>query len=252
LVGLAAARRGSGEGWVVVDGDRSEWYPRSDMPPDAYESIVLKIHVGHHLLGFAEKPDRKKYLALPSPPKSDEMVVAAYQKLLSDAEKQEGKARKEAFDSFGPLGKYLEQYADALARMGRDEQIATVVHQLAPFWEHNSGFGILVKTAFKGGRDALAESFFLKLRDCYEDSHRGEEMALLAEIWSKRGKHEDAKNLLLDCLRKLIAESKTATGSDKRLFENWFQNQRRAMLNLFPEDGEIVLTTGGIPNSTLI
>lgn len=251
LVGLASARFQDSEGWVVLDGERSEWYPKSEMPPDAYESVVLKIHVGRNLMEFTEKPDRKKYLAPSSPPKPDEAVVAAYLKLLSDAEKQGGKAQKEAFDNFGPLGKHFEQYADGLVRLGRENEIVATVRVLARFWDHNSGYGTLGKAAFKCREDAIAESFFLRLRDNYKDSHRGEEMGLLAEIWLKSDKREDAKKLLLECLRKLLAESKTATGSDKRFFEDCFQNQRGTWLKLFPQDGESTLAANGIPNSTL-
>jgi hypothetical protein len=63
LVGLASAVFQGDEGWVVLDGERSEWYPKSDMPPDVPDSVVLMIHVGHHLLRFVNKPDRKRYLA---------------------------------------------------------------------------------------------------------------------------------------------------------------------------------------------
>jgi hypothetical protein len=251
LVGLASARLENSDGWVVLDGDRSEWYPKSDMPPEAYESVVLKIHVGRNLLGFTEKSDRRKYLVMPPSPKPAKKVIAAYQRLLSDAQKQDGKARKEAFDSFGPLGKHFEEYANALVLIGREKEIVAVINLLAPFWDHNSGYGTLGKAALKCGEHSLAESFFLKLRSNYKDSHRGEEMGLLAEIWFKREKNEDAKELLLDCLRKLVAESKTATGSDKRFFEDCFQNQRGTFLRLFPQDGETVLAAGGIPTSTL-
>lgn len=251
MVGLASACLDGNEGWVVLDGDRSEWFPKSEMPPDAYDSVVLKIHVGRHLLGFTGKPDRRKYLAPPPAPKSDDMVVAAYEKLLSDAGKQEGKARKEAFDSFGPLGEHFEQYADALARTGRKNQIVAAIQRLAPFWDHNSGYGTLGKAAFRCGEHSLAEGFFTKLHDSYQASHRSEEMGMLAEIWCQWEKREAAKELLVECLRKLVAESKSASGSDKRLFEEWFQNQRRALLRLFPHDGQAILAASRIPDSTL-
>ncbi|MBK5294128.1 MAG: hypothetical protein JJE04_20930 [Acidobacteriia bacterium] len=96
----------------------------------------------------------------------------------------------------------------------------------------------------------MAESFFLNLRDNYEDSHRSEEMGLLAEIWCKREKQGEAKELLLECLRKLVAESKSATGSDKRFFESCFQNQRGTLLMLFPSESQAMLVASGIPGST--
>jgi hypothetical protein len=251
LVGLASAHFRGTDGWIVTDGDRSDWYPKSDMPLDAHESVVLKIHIGRHLLGFAEKPDRAKYLATPAPPKPAEKVVTSYLMLLSDAQRQLGKAQKEAFDNFGPVGKYFEEYENALVRIGREKEIVATIQLLAPFWDHNSGYGTLGKAAFKCGEHTLAESFFLKLRDNYKDSHRSEEMGLLAEIWCKREKQEDAKTLLIDCLHKLVADSKTANGSDKRLFESWFQNQRGTLLKLFPSEGQATLAASGIPSSTL-
>ncbi|SPE60168.1 hypothetical protein SBV1_390004 [Verrucomicrobia bacterium] len=67
LVGLASARLKGGQGWVVLDGPRSEWYPCADQPTDTLESLVLKIHVGRHLLGFTGQPDRRTYLAPQDP-----------------------------------------------------------------------------------------------------------------------------------------------------------------------------------------
>ena len=113
-------------------------------------------------------------------------------------------------------------------------------------------YGTLGKAAFKCDEHALAEGFFLKFRDNHEDWHRGEEMRLLAEIWCNCDKRADAQKLPLDCLRKRAADSKTATGSDKRLFENWFQSQRAAFLRLFTPDSEAVLASEGIPDSTLV
>lgn len=138
-----------------------------------------------------------------------------------------------------------------MVRAGHGNEIGATIHVLAPFWDHNSGYGMLGKAAFKCGEDTLAESFFLKLHNNYRDSHRSEEMGLLAEIWCKRGKQGDARILLMDCLRKLVNESRTATGSDKRLFENWFQNQSGTWLRLFPSEGEIALAAAAIPSSTL-
>jgi hypothetical protein len=240
------------EGWVVLDGDRSEWYPRADMPSESYESVVLKIHVGSHLLGLNEKRDRTKYLAPPRAYKPPGQVIDAYEKLLAEAEQLEGKKRKEAFDSLGPLGKYLEQYAEALIHAGRASQIRSVIQVLAPHWEHVTGFASLGTTAFKGGHFDIAEEFFLKYRNQCTNYERGEEMGLLAEFWCGSGKRDAASELLLDCLRRLLEESKAANGSDKRLFEEWFQNQRSTFLRLFPEGGETALASNRLPGATLV
>ncbi len=252
LVGLASARLDGTEGWVVLDGERSEWYSRAEMPVDTHDSIVLKIHVGRHLLGFHEKPDRTKYLVSSAPEKPLEAIVASYEKLLSEAGNQKGKAKSEAFGSSGPVGKYFEPYAAALHPIGGEEKLSATIHLLAPHWDHNSGYGKLGRAAFNCGDHVLAEEFFLKLYQNYGDCHRSEEMGFLAEIWCARGEHENARKLLVDCLSKLLAESKTATGSDKQLFEKWFQNQRRALLKLFPSETSALCMAHGIPDSTLI
>lgn len=251
LVGLASARLQSSEGWVVLDGKRSEWYPKSDMPPNAYESVVLKIHVGRHLLGFTEKPDRRIHLVAPNLPRPAKEIIAAYSKLLSEADRQKGKARTEALGSFGPLEKHFDAYASALATTGRAAEIEPVIQLFAPHWDHCSGYLKLGAAAFKCGRRNIAEDFLIKAHDKCTNWERSEEMALLAEIWCGRGQQSDAKSLLIECLNRLLAESKTVTGSDRQLFEKWFQTQRAALLKLFPQDGEAVLAASGIPNATL-
>ncbi|MBM4043064.1 MAG: hypothetical protein FJ290_31630, partial [Planctomycetes bacterium] len=52
LVALASATLGGEEGWAVLDGPRSAWYPKADMPEGSYETTVLEMHVGRQLLGF--------------------------------------------------------------------------------------------------------------------------------------------------------------------------------------------------------
>lgn len=251
LVGLASARLQGVDGWVVLDGERSEWYLKADMPPDVYESVVLKVHVGRQLLGFSEKPDRKKYLAAPVVPRLPNEIITAYTRLLSRAQQLEGKARKEALKSFTPVEKHFDAYVDALVSSGRAAEIVSVIQLLAPYWDHGRGFLKLGAAAFKCAQIELAEDFLLRGRSKWEGLERCEEAAMLAEIWRKRGRQSDAKDLLLECLRKLLAESKTAKGSDKRLFENWFQMQRGAVLRLFPTEGQGILDVAGIPSSIL-
>lgn len=249
LVGLASGRIEGADGWVVLDGDRSQWYPKSDMPEEAYDSVVLKVHVGRHLLGFSLKADRKKFLPPPPAPKRPEQVIASYQKLLSEA--QQWRGTEKAFEHFGPLGKHLDAYASALAQLGRGAEIRPTIGLLAPQWDHCSGCVELGSTAFKCGQVDLAEELLVKSREKCENWERNEEMGFLAEIWWGQGRREDGKTLLIECLRRLLDGSKEATGSDKQLFEEWFQNQRRSLLKLFPSDGHAALDANRIPSSTL-
>ena len=62
VVGLARARINGEKGWAALDGARSAWYPKADMPADVHDSAVLKLHIGRGLLGFSDQPDRKAYL----------------------------------------------------------------------------------------------------------------------------------------------------------------------------------------------
>lgn len=119
-----------------------------------------------------------------------------------------------------------------------------------PYWDHPSGYSTLANAAFKTGQLDLAEEFCLKYREHCKNYERGEEMAMLAEMWCDHGKQEAARELLIDCLVRLFEESKTATGSDKTLFEKWFQNQRGTYRKLFPAE-EALLAAKSIPSSTL-
>lgn len=250
LVGLASASLNGEPGWAVLDGNRSEWYPQAEQPAGAYESVILKIHVGRHLLGFTGKSDRRKFLSSAKPPRSAEQIITAYERILAEAQRAADKKREEAFGGFGPIEKHFDQYVDALRREGRTQDIRNLIARLAPYWEHASGYSKLGNAAFNSGQPDLAEEFFLKYRNGCANYERGEEMGLLAEMWSRDGKQDAAKALLLDCLRRLFEESKTATDSDQTLFEKWFQNQRGTFLRLFPTD-ESVLATQSIPESTL-
>ena len=91
----------------------------------------------------------------------------------------------------------------------------------------------------------------MKLRHGYPEFYRSEGMGFLAEIWASQGKLSDARELLVLCLQRLLAESKIAVGSDKRLTEEWFQNQRKTFLKVFPSEGQETLSRLGIPESTL-
>jgi hypothetical protein len=63
MVALATARLDGAEGWVVLDGPRSAWYPKAEQPDLENNGIPLMIHVGRQLLGFEDPSDRCKYLA---------------------------------------------------------------------------------------------------------------------------------------------------------------------------------------------
>ena len=74
-----------------------------------------------------------------------------------------------------------------------------------------------------------------------------EEMSMLAEIWHDRGETSAAKELLIDCLRKLVAEIRESNyPSDREMFAEEFKHHRTTYLRLFSE-GESELEAQNIP-----
>jgi hypothetical protein len=301
LVAVAEAQLEDADGWVVLDGAESRWYPAKEMPFGEYAKTVLSIHVGHKLLRLPESGPRNSWLKTPTP-RSPERIVVVYERLLSDfnslvekrdsklaatyqqinkhfdsyidalpvirggnreqhlaaayeqvfklAAKAESSLEKKSYDSFSAIGRNFESYTNALAASGRQHDIKALVTFFAPRWEHNLGYGRLGQAAFKADDFQLAEIFFLKLKEGLEDWPRCEEMGLLADIWCQRGKRDEARSLLIECMKGVLAESLEATGSDRQRHEDWFQNHRRMFLRLFPGD-LTQLDVQGVPGTTL-
>ena len=124
-----------------------------------------------------------------------------------------------------------------------------MIAQFSQHWDHNLGYGKLGKAAFHCGQYDIAEPYFAKLRQSENWAH-GDDMSFLAEIWVKHGRTVEAQTLLVDSLKCLLEESKTATGSDRKLFEDWFQHHRSTHLRLFPDRGNAGLTKSDIPSTT--
>ena len=71
-------------------------------------------------------------------------------------------------------------------------------------------------------------------------------MSMLAEIRHRRGETEAAKQLLIDCMQKLVAEFRESKyRSDQELFAGDFRHHRATYLRLFP-DGEAELSKQGL------
>jgi hypothetical protein len=117
IVAVASASLKREQGWVVLDGERSAWYPKDELP-DASTSTIAKLHIGRQFLGFHDEPDRKKYLAKAISEKKPQEIVAAYERLLDRAIKGDAHQQKELLtDSDSPLGKHLHRYAKAQAQI---------------------------------------------------------------------------------------------------------------------------------------
>src|ERR1700754_4480377 len=101
---------------------------------------------------------------------------------------------------FGPLGRSLHPYVGALVRSGQATDVAALIEELAPHWDSNMGYARLGKAALDAGLYDGAEAFFVKLREAYPDAYRGAEMGMLAGIWLRKGRTEEAWTLLTESL----------------------------------------------------
>lgn len=238
--------------------------PLPPRPPEqiiaAYERLLAtartdaaqakKLLGGHSVLGSAFP----EYVAALSGSRSQSQATCtciAYEALLAAAEQAPQSLQGELFDSFSPLGEAFDRYVDALVDLDRQADVPALLEMFRPHWDHNLGYGKLGSAAFKSGHDRIAECFIVKLRDSTEDWCRSEEIGFLAEIWKKQGRTDEAHKLMVEALKGLSEQSRTATGSDRQLFEAWFQTRRSTYLRLFPELDDDELRRHGIASSTL-
>jgi hypothetical protein len=115
LVALAEADRDGHPGWLVVDGLRSRWYARDEMPERGGNIPLLYVHIGRVLLGFTGEPDRRSYLPSPSKPRTPQQIVAAYEKILNDAKAHRQVASLPA--NYDALGWAFDDYVSSLAQL---------------------------------------------------------------------------------------------------------------------------------------
>jgi len=156
----------------------------------------------------------------------------------------------EVLDNWAVLGSQFTDYVDAAAGVQRSNAIAELIARFRPHWKHALGYGVLGSAAFRIADMATAESLFLALKSTNSNWQRSEYMGQLAEVWTRTSRVSEAKSLLIDCLKSLSTESKTAKGSDKKLFEDWFQCHRSTYLRLFANEATQELQHAGIPVST--
>ena len=165
-------------------------------------------------------------------------LCAAYEAILELALAALPDVRDELVGALTAVGIQFYDYVAVLIEQGRTDEVAVLVEKLRPLWKHNLGFASLGEAAFKGGHHALAESLLVELHSSAEHWHRMDEMNALAAIWQADGRADDAHRLLIDALRRLLAESETATGGDRKSCEEYFQSRRSAYLKVFPDRGD--------------
>jgi hypothetical protein len=106
-------------GFAVLDGPQSRWYRQSDFPPRMTSTRVLEIHLGRQLLGLEDTPDRRKFFLQPPAPRDPVQIVAAYDKLLGEAEAGDlGRRTKLLAEFASPLESHFKKYIAAVAVVG--------------------------------------------------------------------------------------------------------------------------------------
>ncbi|MFO0915868.1 MAG: hypothetical protein U0795_23115 [Pirellulales bacterium] len=166
----------------------------------------------------------------------EEVRVGAYTELLRMALESDPSIRSGLLRGYSFLGLHFESYVDACLALGRQEEVAAMVERLAGDAEFDLDLDVLGKAAFKVGRRDLAERLLDKYREESKEYHFSESMTLLAEIWHERGEPRRARDLLLDCLRKLAKDIQEGDydyqqEEMKRVFEQY----RSTFLKLFPD-----------------
>jgi hypothetical protein len=180
---------------------------------------------------------------------ASEVIVRTYEAILAKAKQTTAITQDKVFDSFGPVGQHFDKYASALVELGRSSDALVLVRDLVPRWQHNLGYGKLGAIAFKAGDHPLAEGLLSKLKAGLENWPRSEEMTHLAEIWQQRGETDAARDLMLACLRRTLAEAANATGSDVEFHEKIYQRQRKDFERLFVD--VTTLDELGFPHTTM-
>lgn len=149
FVALATARLDGEEGWVVLDGPRSAWYPKSEQPNNF--NPILNLHIGRQLLGFEESVDRKKFLRSDSPQRSPAEFVAAYEKLINEAANGPVYRQKELLCEH-LLSNQFDAYVDAVCETRGLPKSMVVVETYERFLE-------LAAQADESIREACYDSF---------------------------------------------------------------------------------------------
>jgi hypothetical protein len=207
----------------------------------AYNSPLL-TYFGHYI---------EARTTLDGKPKTT-ILVPAYERVLRAVQSIGPAAAEEAIDALSPLTNHFGEYVDALVAANRQADVEQLIEFFAPHWDHNLGYGLLGTAAFKIGKLDQAEAYFVRLHNGLKEYPRAEEMSYLAEIWEKQGKAAEARELLVDCLQKLVVMVKESEYADsRRMYEETFQLHRQTFLRLFPDFGESELGRQGIPATTV-
>lgn len=174
-----------------------------------------------------------------------QVIADSYERLLDLAGAADASLQESFHDSFAPLGWHFATYVDALVELGRSSDVGTLVGRFRKYWNHNLGYGQLGRAAFQCGDDVTAEPFLVRLREDLKDWYRSHEMSDLAEIWHRSGRVEDAHQLLIEALQRVLAEARSS--GEPEIYEEVYIKHRSTFVRLFPDRAEPELKAVNLP-----
>lgn len=190
---LASAKNHSRDGWVVLDGPRSAWYPRDEQPDGPHgsgvdDNVILMIHLGRQLLGFHSEPDRKKYLAPPPPERTPAQIVSAYKKLMTEAAQAQPSRQKKLLGSWSILSRHYREYVKSLASLSGLSEEAAEIKVYGRFLNLAKGADLSIREEVYDVMSVLGEGFV----DCVKAlsaNSRNAEIVALVEFFAPRWNH---------------------------------------------------------------
>lgn len=142
-IALCSARLEGQEGWVVLDGADSHWYPESQyssLEVKKYSSLILQLHLGRKLLGLPLDPKNLDTDFLkPSSSPSAATVVTKYEEILSDFTIATAERQYHLTQPNFTLAKHFDRYVEALMevrKISKDEALVIAYEKLLDLLEH--------------------------------------------------------------------------------------------------------------------
>ncbi len=188
VTAVASAKRNGQEGWVVLDGDRSAWYPKDEQPEETSNQVVLSLHVGRRLLRFVNQPDRKKYLQSPQPRQNASVFVAAYEKRIAEIPTLPPDSQAKQLESWEMLSQKFEAYVDALVEGRGIEKPSAVIDAYDRFLQLAKQTDKSIRKKAYGTHTVLGEHFEKQV-EALLHCGRNEEVLALIEIFQPHWKN---------------------------------------------------------------
>lgn len=214
-VALVAGSQNGAEGWGVVDGDDSHWYPASKFPQGFGAGDILMIHVGRRLLGLPVDVPRPRFENRPPAPFDAERAIGVFDKLLEECRTAPPGRRKQLLRWDSPLRSKLSSYAQWCEQTGRESQAAALVRA---FQTMLSGVASLPaeQAAQAYGPFEIVDENFDAYAAALAELQRGDELrALVQELRSRWTNADDLLRLgsaAYDCGLNDLAEELLVQG----------------------------------------